>query len=233
MKLVFGKFLSLLSWDFKLQLRYYFWTVGLVVTGVWLLLLSSLTEEASDQWIPVLIFADIGQIGLLFIAGILYLERRQGTIAVAAIMPISTGVWLAAKLVSLSLLCTFCAITIVLFNSGSVNWFRLIPASVLSAALFTSFGFLLACPFDKIMNYFLVMALAMAVMNIPVLGYLGIVDSTLMWILPSQASIWVLAGSFQEMPASSFYSALLILLAWIALLHWLGIRSFRLAISSG
>ena len=231
MRLAINKFLAVLSWDFRLQYRYYFWTVGLIVTGVWVLLLSALTEEASAQIIPALIFADIGQIGLIFIGGMLYLERRQGTIAVAAVMPVSTGAWLAAKLVSLSLLCTFCAVVVVVFNVGSVNWLRVVPAIALSAALFTSFGFLLACPFDKIMNYFMVMALALAVLSLPLLDYLEIVDSTLMWILPSQASMWVLAGSFQEMPAISFYGVLLLLFAWIALLHWLGIKIFRRTLS--
>ena len=69
MRLAINKFLAVLSWDFRLQYRYYFWTVGLIVTGVWVLLLSALTEEASAQIIPALIFADIGQIGLIFIAG--------------------------------------------------------------------------------------------------------------------------------------------------------------------
>lgn len=220
-------FLSILRWDIKLQIRYYFWITAAVVSCVWLLLLLALTEQARALWIPVLIFADISNIGLLFIAGILFLERRQGTIYAAAVMPVSGGVWLAAKLLSLVLLCTVCAVVIVFFNVESVNWLRMIPAIVLTAALFTSLGFILACPFENIMNFFLVMALALGVLNIPLLAYLGIIESPLLWVFPTQASLWLLAGSLQEMSAVSFYSALLLLLAWLALFHWLGVKAFN------
>lgn len=222
-------FLRVLAWDFKLQLRYYFWTVALVVTVFWLSLFYYLSEELSVQFLPVLIFADISQIGLVLIGGILFLERRLGTLSVSAVMPISATAWLAAKLVSLSLLCACCALTIVVFNVASVNWLRLIPAITLTAALFTSIGFLLVCPFERVMNYFLLMVVALGVLGIPVLAYLEIFESGLMWILPSQPAMWVLRGSLQAMPASAFYLSLLLLLAWICLLHWLGVKSLRRA----
>lgn len=220
------RFAALLVWDFKLQFRYYFWATGVVVTLVWVGLLLTLSDEVIATWVPVLIFADIGNIGLIFIAGILYLERRQGTIYVAAIMPVSPATWLTLKLVSLAILCTACALVIVFFNSESVNWIRIVPAALLCAALFTSIGFLLAVPFDRIMNYFFGMALGLGVLNLPILDYLGIIEHPLMWLLPSQAAMQLLAGSFQEMSAPAFYGAALVLLGWIALLHWLGIRAY-------
>jgi fluoroquinolone transport system permease protein len=226
-----GRFFALLIWDFRLQARYYFWTTGIVVTVVWLLLLLTLTEAARVLWIPVLIFADICNIGLLFIAGILYLERRQGTLFATAIMPIPRGVWLATKVVSLTLLCSVCAIALVYFNVAAVNWLLVIPAILLNGVLFTSFGFLLACPFHKILNYFLAMALAIAVLNLPLLAYLGIFEHELMWLLPSQPALWLLAESFQNDPSDAFLPVLLILLAWIAVIHWLAVRLLERSIA--
>lgn len=231
MSATLANFLSILMWDFRLQFRYYFWVTGIVVSLVWLMLLFAIVEERSLFWIPVVIFADIGNIGLLFIAGILYLERRQGTIYVAAIMPVSSGTWLSAKLLSLAALCTACSLIIIYFKAQQVDWFRVIPAVALSGALFTSIGFLLAVPFDRIMNYFLGMALALAVLNVPVLGYLEIFDHPLLWLLPSQPAMKLLEASFRDSTSVSFYSTAILLLGWILLLHWLGIRSFRNLVS--
>ncbi len=221
------KLSSMLMWDFRIQLRYYFWVAAAIITAVWLFLLATLDEETSSLWIPVLIFTDISNIGLLFIAGILFLERSQGTLVASAVMPISSELWLTSKLGSLALLCTVCASALVYFNVESVNWWRVLPAIFLTSVLFASIGFILVCPFKKILNYFFAMALSLAVLNIPVLGYLGIFEHGLMWLLPSQAAMVLLAVSFTDASAIEFYSALGLLLIWLILAHWVGIKLFK------
>ncbi|MCY4265042.1 MAG: hypothetical protein OXE78_09310 [Gammaproteobacteria bacterium] len=65
-----------LLWDLRLQKRYYFWAIALVISAVWLVLLINLNDSIRLRWLPALIFFDLSNIGLLFIAGCLYLERR-------------------------------------------------------------------------------------------------------------------------------------------------------------
>ena len=223
--------LASLIWEFRLQFRYYFWLSGLVVTLVWLLLLLAVSEEAKVIWVPVLIFADIGNIGLLFIAGILYLERRQGTLYVSATLPVPPAHWLSLKLAGLTALCTVCGLAIVFFTDTTVDWWRIIPAAILSGALFTSIGFLLALQFERIMDYFLGMMPVLTLLNLPILHHLGILSSELMWLVPSHAVLQLLAGSFQDMPAARYVMALLVALAWTALCHWLGVRNLQRAIA--
>ena len=218
---------GILKWDIRLQFRYYFWLVAAVVTVMWLAVLYVLPQSVVNTWVPVLIFADIGNIGLLFIAGILYLERRQGTIYATAVMPVSPGTWLTTKLLSLSLLCLACAIAIVALSTNSVTWLRLIPAALLCAGLFTSIGFLLAVSFDKIINYFFAMALVLIPLNLPVLDYLSIYQHDVLWVIPSQPAMWALAGSSQQMPTSTYLACIAATSGWLALSHWLGIRAFR------
>ena len=217
----------ILLWDFRLQYRYYFWTIALVVGAMWSGVLFALPEDIISIWLPMVIFADLSTIGVMFITGILYLERRQGTIYATAVMPASAGTWLSTKLFSLSLLCLACVIIIVLFTSNSVNWFRLIPAVVLTAATFASVGFLVAVQFDKLLNYFFAIALVFIPLNLPALDYFGIFSNEAMWLIPSEAAIWALAGSFQEMETSRFLGYLVLLILWLAVTHWLGIRAFR------
>ncbi len=216
--------LASLWWDLRLQLRYYFWLVAVVVTVLWLALLLNVSDAVRASWIPVLIFTDLGNIGLLFIAGILYLERRQGTLYAVAVTPLSRQAWLSSKVLSLGLLSTVCALFIVLFNSANVVWWRILPASFVSGALFTSLGFLLVLPFDRIMNYFLGMGLGMMLLNLPILYYFDILPGMLMWALPTQPVLQLLAGSYQEMPLMEWVAYLLLSLVWLGISHAIGVK---------
>lgn len=222
-----GRFMAAFGWEMRLQWRYYFWLVAVIVTLVWSTLLASLTPGARTLWIPVIVFGDISNIGLLFIAGSLILERQQGTLDAVAVMPIATGTWLLAKLLSLTLLSTTCGVVLTLLNLESINWLRVIPAIAVTAAFFTSAGFILVCPFRNILNYFLVMALATTVLSLPLLSYFDIAESAMLWLLPSYPLVLLLELAFGDGTRPQFLLALFISLAWIAVSHWLGIQCFH------
>ncbi len=225
------KFLSLLLWEFKLQLRYYFWIVGLVITLVWFGILSLMPSELSALWVPVLLFVDTCTIGVLFVAGMLYLDRSQGTMDVIAVMPIATSTWILSRILSLSILCSVFALIIILVRAESVVWVRAVPAVLLSSALYTSLGFLIACPFKKLMDYFLVMALTIALMNLPIFGYFEVFDSAFLWLLPTQPVMKVLAGSLGEMTTMDFTFAMGLLLVWLGVINFFCTKAFSVYVS--
>ncbi|MCG8414530.1 MAG: hypothetical protein MI746_09975 [Pseudomonadales bacterium] len=219
--------LAQLVWEFRLQKRYYFWATALVITVVWLLLLSSLNDDLKSQWMPALIFADLSNIGLLFIAGCLYLERRQGTLYALAITPFRRSRWLVLKLISLSVLTTLCALAIALFSGASVNWFLLVPAIIATALVFTLCGFLLALPFDDLLNYFLGMALTLTVLSLPLLDYFQVYPHWLYWLLPTQPVLQLLVGGFQPASAATISVSLLLCVVWIATLYFFAAKRFN------
>ncbi len=225
-------FPAILNWEFRLQWRYYFWVVAAVVTVVWHLLLASLSSAAKLTWLPVLLFADISNIGLLFIAGSLILERQQGTLNAIAVMPVGTGLWLAGKLISLTCLTSACGLVLTALNLDAVAWLRVVPAIVLTAAFFTSAGFILACPFQNILNYFLAMALATSILSLPLLSYFAIADSPLFWLVPSYPTVLLLEQAFGDATGVGYLATLLVCLAWISLSHYLGIRLFHRCVAA-
>ena len=128
MSILISKLLPLLLWDFKVQLRYYFWIVGLILTLVWFGLLSLMPSELSALWVPVLLFVDICTIGVFFVGGMLYLDRSQGTMEVIAVMPIATSTWILSRILSLSILCSVFGLIIIGVRAESVVWVRAVPA---------------------------------------------------------------------------------------------------------
>lgn len=218
--------LAQLVWEFRLQKRYYFWATAMVITFVWLLLLSSLSENVKTQWMPALIFADLSNIGLLFIAGCLYLERRQGTLYALAITPFPRSRWLLLKLLSLSVLTTLCALAIVVFSGASANWLVLLPAIVATALMFTLCGILLALPFDDLLNYFLGMALTLTVLSLPLLDYFEVYPHWLYWLLPTQPVLKLLVSGFQPASVTTITVSLLLCAVWVAVLYTLAVKRF-------
>ena len=231
MSILISNLLSMMLWDFKLQLRYYFWIVGFVLSFVWFGLLSLMPSELSALWIPVLLFVDICAIGVFFVGGMLYLDRSQGTMEVIAVMPIATSTWILSRILSLSILCSVFGLIIIMVRAESVVWIRAVPAVFLSSALYTSLGFLIVCPFKKLMNYILIMALTIALLNLPLLGYLEMFDSPLLWLLPTQPVMQVLAGSLGEMSTGNFVFALGLLLVWLGVTFFLCIKAFSIFVS--
>lgn len=220
-------FLTQLVWEFRLQKRYYFFVTAMIITVVWILLLITLNDEVKSRWLPVLIFADLSNIGLLFIAGCLYLERRQGTLYAIAITPVRRGQWLVLKLLSLSALTSACAVLIVGFSGVSVDWLQLLPAILVTAALFTLCGFLVALPFDDILNYFVLMALSLTVLGLPLFDYFDVYAHWLFWALPSQPVLNLLVAGFQPLTLEAYALNLALASVWIAALYSFSQHQFR------
>lgn len=220
------RLLTQLAWEFRLQKRYYFFATALVISAVWLVLLFSLSDAVKSRWMPVLIFADLSNIGLLFIAGCLFLERRQGTLYALAITPVSRGHWLTLKLISLGCLTSACALVIVGLSGISVQWWLLVPAVMVTAVLFTLCGFLVALPFDDILNYFLLMALSMIVLSLPLFEYFDVYSHWMFWLLPTQPLMQLLTNAFQPAAATATTISVLLAIAWIAVLFVIAQRQF-------
>lgn len=221
-----ASFSRALVWDIKIQARYYFWTIAVVISVMWLGLFSALSMDYSF-FMPVVIFADVLNIGFLFIGGIVYLERRQGTIYATAVTPFSPGIWFTLKLVSLTILCTVCAVVIIALAGGSPNWLRIIPAVVLSAMLFIMIGLLVVIPFDSVMNYFLCMALLISVLNLPIFEYVDLFSHFTFYLLPSYAALLSISGSINEVPLNEFWSALGLLIAWVVILYFFSVKAIN------
>ena len=103
----------MLRWDVVMQVRYGFWVAGLGVTLMWVLVLRALSPDYLAIWLPCVLFFDVAVIGLMFIAGVLFFEKRQAAIDALVVTPVRTADWLTSKVVSLALLATVDVVALV------------------------------------------------------------------------------------------------------------------------
>ena len=222
----------LLRWDVVMQVRYGFWVAGVGVTLMWALVLRTLTPEYLAIWLPIVLYFDIGVIGLMFVPGVLFFERRQGVIDALVVTPVRTADWLGSKVLSLTLLATVVAVALVLFTAGPrADWPRLIPCFALVAALYTLFGFHLAARFQSVSGFLAAFGLVGLPLALPILNYFEIGDHPLMWLNPAYPTMILIRQAFQPGSPPELAAALLLTVFWIAFAFASGVRAFHRQVS--
>lgn len=219
--------LRVLRWDFTMQFRHGFWVAALFAVAPWVAVTLWIDVDQARFIIPAMIFADISIAGMLFMGGVYFFEKREGSLHALVVTPLETWQWLASKVISLTVIGTVMCVGLVVLRMGTrAPWASVLVAIVCINALFILIGFLLAAPNERFTEFFLYYALALSVLEIPLLTFFD-VSHLLFWILPSQPALMLLRGAFDGMPPARFAGILGFQLAWIVLGFLLCVRSFR------
>lgn len=219
--------LQLLRWDFTSQFRHGFWVAALFALVPWVAVTLSIAVDQARFIIPALIFADISIAGMLFMGGVYFFEKREGSLRALAVTPLETWQWLTSKLIALTVIgTTMCVVLVALRMGIRASWGYVLVAIVCVNTLFILIGFILAAPNERFTEFFLYYALALGVLEIPLLALFD-VSHVSFWILPSQPALVLLRGAFDGMPPARFAGILGFQLAWIVVAFSLCLRSFR------
>jgi fluoroquinolone transport system permease protein len=204
--------------DLRLQFRHGFYYVYLVLAIIYVIILRVLPDSARDLLLPLVIFTDPAIAGFYFIGAIVLLERADGTQQALFITPLRLRDYFLSKVLSLSTLALATSLAIALFAVGPLfNILALIIGVALTSILFVTLGLAFVSRF-KVLNFYLFSAgLAVALMSLPLLGFLNIWDSLLFWLFPTQPCLVVIAVAFrpESYPFWEYVLAMVVLLAWI------------------
>lgn len=216
---LFPRFAAAFQNDLRLQFRHGFYYVYLVLATIYVIILRVLPVSARDLLLPLIIFTDPAIAGFYFIGAIVLLERADGTQQALFITPLRLRDYFLSKVLSLSTLALATSLAIALFAVGPVfNILALIVGVTLTSILFVTLGLAFVSRF-KVLNFYLFSAgLAVALMSLPLLGFLNIWDSLLFWLFPTQPCLVVIAAAFrpESYPFWEYILAMVVLLAWIA-----------------
>ena len=100
-------FVTALRWDIVLQARNgFYWASAFVilVIGGLLLALPEAARANEAAWVPAIIAVNLQITTFFFVAGLMLLERDEGTLAALAVSPFSPGAYLATRTVTLTAL---------------------------------------------------------------------------------------------------------------------------------
>lgn len=213
--------------DIRLQFRNGFYYASLFVAAIWVLILRQLPLDTRGLLMPIFIMTSVTANGFYFIAGLVLLEKGEGTLQAQVISPLCAPEYLSAKAISLGALTVVENMLIAGAGYGLRAWtFPLLAGVAMLTLLCVLYGFIVVAGYDSINEYLLPSVLYASALAAPLLDYFGVLPSPLFYLHPVQASLVLLGSPFRPVAAWQIAYGLIYSLAWSYVAYRVGRRAF-------
>lgn len=225
------RLLATISTDLRLQLRNGFYIAAAFVVVVLVILMRQLPEASRNLGLPMLIFGNLLINGFFFMAGLVLLEKGEGTLEAQVVTPLRTGEYLASKVITLTVLSLLESALIVLLTVGlDINWPALLAGVALMTPLLALAGFLLVSRYDTLNEFMFPAVGAVAVLSLPLLPALGlfgdVLDGVWVYVMPLEPSWLLLQAAVAPVESWQAVFGLLAGALWVAIFFLLAQRAF-------
>jgi len=183
--------------DIRFQVTHGFYMVYVIITIMYLIILSFLPENIFSAALPLVVFSDPSVLGLFFIGGIILLEKGQGVLMVLVVSPLRSQEYILAKVISLTLISVLAAMAITYFSHyPNVNWWLLIISTILTSSIFTLLGIMINAGCNTVNQYMLKTIPYMLLFILPCFSLIGFPYSWLFTVVPSVAALKLVLGAY-------------------------------------
>ena len=210
-----SRLLATLRCDTRLQRRNGFWYAAGFVALYSVVLLHLLDRELRVVALAPFVWSNLLINTFYFLAGLVLLEKREGTLEALTVTPLRIDEYLASKLTTLTALGLLENLAIVLSTHGPA--FRPAPLAAglaLAALLYCLFGFAFVVRYDSINEYLIPSSLFTALLALPLLSYFGIWDGPWMELHPMNGPLVLIKAAFLPVGTGEQLRAALVAAAW-------------------
>ena len=220
--------LPTLRTDIRLQSRNGFYYAVVFVALVLVIALTRVSiPDYRNLW-PTLTMGNLLITTFYFMAGLVLLEKGEGKMEAQIITPLRPAEFLVSKIGTLGILSLLESSLVVVVLSGfDFNWPLFIGGVLLTAAIYTLFGFVAVARYDSI-NEFLFPSVLWVIGSLPPLLFAADVsDHWLFWLHPLQAPLILLRAAFIEAPSWHIAYGLTYGLISAGIVFYFSLRVFR------
>jgi fluoroquinolone transport system permease protein len=203
------RFLSTLALDARLQFRGGFYAASAFVAVCLIVLLSGFSAENAAVLLPPLLLGAVMTNTFYFVAGLVLLERTEGTLIVQRATPLRDYEYLASKILTLSALTLAECLSISGFAVGfGAQLFGQALGILLASALLGLTGIIVVVWYESINQFLFPSVLYTLLLSLPVLGYFEVGPRA--WYLPHplQGPMELLQGTPSSLAYATFYPLL-------------------------
>jgi fluoroquinolone transport system permease protein len=187
--------------DMRFQLKLGFYLVYVLITIMYLIILSFLSKDVLSVGLPLVVFSDPSVLGLFFIGGIIMLEKMQGVLSVLVVSPLRTIEYVLSKVISLAFVSVLAAFAITGFSDyGKVSWLLVFLSTVLTSGIFTLCGIMITAGCNTVNQYMIKTVPYMLLFVLPCFSLIGFPYSDLFTIIPSVAALRLMLGAYMGIP---------------------------------
>ena len=213
--------------DLRLQMRNGFYYAVAFVLACWFVVLTRLPAIDWGYVLPAVVFGNLVMINFYFVAGLVLLEKGEGTLEAQVVTPLASWEYLASKALTLAALAVVEQVVIVWSAyGGGFAAGPLVAGVVLAGVLYTLTGFLLVARYRSINEFMFPSVLFTTVISLPLLHYFGLWDAWLLYLHPFTAPLVLLGGAFRPIAPWEWADGALYSAAWAGILLLAGLRAF-------
>lgn len=224
-------FLNQLKWQAILLHKNKVIIISLVVTGFYALVFYLFRGFAFiDKLLVSLLLNDPAIIGFLFIGLAIIIEKKSQVLSAISVSPINRHLYVATKVLSLSLLGSFCTLGLAYAAVGlNFNFLDMLIGSLTICMITTLMGVILVSFTFEFLKFCLYsLPLILVFVNLPLLDYLGVLElGKLKYLSPIQPSLDILVNSLQPSQDQSLGFQYAISLAWLIFIYGIAFRLFN------
>jgi fluoroquinolone transport system permease protein len=195
-------FVTALRWDVVVQARNgFYWATAFVVLVVGGLLLAVPEAARADEaaWVPVLVAVNLQITTFFFVAGLLLLERDEGTLLALAVSPLTPTAYLATRTLSLTTLAGIETIALVsIAFADSPSWPLLLAGTSALGLIYTGMGAALATRYASVNALLLPASVVVTLLLLPLLPHFGLAPRALFLVHPIEPALTLMRAAYGD-----------------------------------
>ena len=216
-------FVTALRWDIVVQARNgFYWATAFMVliVGALLLAIPEMARANAAIWVPALVAVNLQVTTFFFVAGLMLLERDEGTLSALAVSPFSPGGYLASRMISLTALAAVETIAVVwiAFDTRGA-WLMLMAGTAALGAIYTGVGAVVAARYTSVNALLLPASVVVTLLLLPLLPHFGFAPRALYLLHPIEPAITLIRAAYGAAGTADVVFGVAGSLAWIAVAY--------------
>ena len=220
---------TLVRWDAVLQARNgFYWATAFVVVAFGALLLNVPEAARADRaaWVPALLAINLQITTFFFVAGLILLERDEGTLTALAVSPLLPGIYLAARIITLTTLAAVETIAIVWIVFGADgSWAFVLAGTVALGVTYTGFGVAIGTRYESINAMLLPASVFVAALLLPLLPHFGLAPRMAFLLHPTEPALTLIRAGYRATAAIDMAFGVVGSVIWGTIAYRWGVRS--------
>jgi fluoroquinolone transport system permease protein len=213
--------LNALRWDLVIQVRNgFYWASAFLVVMISALLLfvPGISRTNSELWVPAILAINLQITTFFFVAGLILLERDEGTLTALAVSPLSASGYLAMRTFTLTGLAAAETMAIVWIGFGtSGSWWLTLAGTAALGVIYTGFGAAVAARYESVNALLLPASAFVALLLLPLLPHFGLAPRWLFFIHPLEPPLSLLRAGYGVIDRTEIAFATVGSIGWSAL----------------
>jgi fluoroquinolone transport system permease protein len=192
--------LHAVRWDVIVQARNgFYWASAFLVIIISALLLNvpGSARANSAAWVPAILVLNLQITTFFFVAGLMLLERDEGTLNALAVSPLSPSGYLAMRTLSLTGLAAAETIAIVWIGFGTGgSWPLILGGTAALGVIYTGVGAAVATRYDSVNALLLPASAFVALLLLPLLPHFGLTPRLPFFVHPLEPPMTLIRAGY-------------------------------------